>query len=81
VKGEEVREDDLRYRNRTREVIEARRLFCQLAVRKMGYCGGDVARFLGVTTSNAAPFRFSLKHIYDDFEQFRASATLPGPNF
>ena len=46
-----AREDDLRSGSRRREVIEARRLFCQLAVRKMGYCGGDVARFLGVTTS------------------------------
>ena len=29
----------------------ARRLFCQLAVEKMGYPGAKVARFLGVTTS------------------------------
>ncbi len=29
----------------------ARRLFCQLAVGKMGYPGAEVARFLGVTTS------------------------------
>ena len=28
-----------------------RRLFCQLAVGKMGYPGAEVARFLGVTTS------------------------------
>ena len=35
----------------TKEIIEAGKLFCQLAVRKMGYCGGDVARFIGVTTT------------------------------
>ena len=28
-----------------------RRLFCQLAVGKMGYPGAEVARFLGITTS------------------------------
>ena len=32
-------------------VSRARRLFCQLAVGKMGYPGAEVARFLGVTTS------------------------------
>ena len=51
AKGEGIREDDLRSGSRRREVIEARKLFCQLAIRKMGYCGGEVARFLGVTTS------------------------------
>ena len=51
AKGEGIREDDLRSGGRRREIIEARKLFCQFAVRKMGYCGGDVARFLGVTTS------------------------------
>ena len=51
AKGQGIRDDDLRSGSRKREVIEARKLFCQLAVKKMGYCGGDVARFLGVTTS------------------------------
>ncbi len=51
AKGEGIREDDLRPGSRRREVIKARKLFCQLAARKMGYCGGDVARFSGVTTS------------------------------
>src|SRR4030067_374422 len=32
--------------------VRARRLFCQLAVRRMGYPGAEVARFLGVTTSS-----------------------------
>lgn len=31
--------------------MQARRLFCQLAVRGMGHSGAQVARFLGVTTS------------------------------
>jgi len=36
---------------RGREVIRVRRIFCQLAVRRMGYSGTEVARYLGVTTS------------------------------
>ena len=51
MKRERIREDDLRSGSRKREVIEARNSFCQLAVMKMGYCGGDVARFIGVTTT------------------------------
>ncbi|HSB73747.1 MAG TPA: transposase [Candidatus Methylomirabilis sp.] len=46
-----VAEGELRSGVRTREVVRARRLFCQLAVLGMGYSGADVARFLGVTTS------------------------------
>jgi hypothetical protein len=32
-------------------VSRRRRLFCQLAVEKMGYPGAEVARYLGITTS------------------------------
>jgi hypothetical protein len=31
--------------------VKARRLFCQLPVRGMGYSGAEVGRYLGVTTS------------------------------
>jgi REP element-mobilizing transposase RayT len=48
---EGVTEGVLRSGVRTREVVRARRLFCQLAVRGMGYSGAEVARFVGVTTS------------------------------
>lgn len=48
---EGVTEGALRSGVRTREVVRARRLFCQLAVRGMGYSGAEVARFVGVTTS------------------------------
>jgi REP-associated tyrosine transposase len=37
---------------RRRDVVRARRLFCQIAVQGMGYTGAEVARFLGVTTSS-----------------------------
>ena len=48
---EGVAEEELRSGRRTREVVKARRLLCQLAVQGMGYSGAAVARFLGVTTS------------------------------
>jgi len=34
-----------------RKIVRARRLFCQVALRKIGYSGAEVARFLGMTTS------------------------------
>ena len=48
---EGIAEAALRSGRRTRALVRARRLFCQLAVRGMGYSGAEVARFLGVTTS------------------------------
>ena len=32
--------------------MKTRKLFCQLAIGRMGYSGAEVARFLGVTTSS-----------------------------
>jgi predicted transcriptional regulator len=32
-------------------MARTRRLFCQIAVSKLGYSGAEVARFFGVTTS------------------------------
>jgi len=52
VKGEGVAELELRSGIRKREVVRARKLFCQLAIGRMGYPGAEVARFLGVTTSS-----------------------------
>jgi hypothetical protein len=52
VRGEGIEESELRSGIRKREVVRARRLFCQLAIGKMGYPGAEVARFLGVTTSS-----------------------------
>jgi hypothetical protein len=49
--GEEVDEWDLRSGLRKRKVVKARRIFCQIAVKKLGYSGADVARFLGINTS------------------------------
>jgi hypothetical protein len=33
-------------------VVRGRKVFCQVAVRKLGYTGASVARFLGMTTSS-----------------------------
>src|SRR4030065_601988 len=33
-------------------VVRGRKLFCQVALRKLGYTGASVARFLGMTTSS-----------------------------
>jgi len=50
-KGEGVDEAELRSGLRKREVVKSRRIFSQIAVKKMGYSGADVARFLGINTS------------------------------
>jgi hypothetical protein len=52
IEGEGMEESELRSGIRKREVVRARRLFCQLAVGRMGYPGAEVARFLRVTTSS-----------------------------
>jgi len=52
MKGEGIEESEFRSGTRKREVVRARRLFCQLAIGRMGYPGAEVARFLGVTTSS-----------------------------
>jgi len=52
MKGEKVEESELRSGTRKREVVRARRLFCQLAIARTGYPGAEVARYLGVTTSS-----------------------------
>ena len=46
-----IEETALRSGNRRVETVRVRRIFCQLAVRKLGYSGAEVARYLGVTTS------------------------------
>jgi REP element-mobilizing transposase RayT len=50
AKGD-VAGEELQSGIRTRGLVRARRLFCQVAIRGMGYSGAEVARFLGVTTS------------------------------
>jgi hypothetical protein len=49
--GEEVDKAELRSGLRKKTVVKVRRMLCQIAVKRMGYSGADVARFLGITTS------------------------------
>ena len=51
--GEGIEENDLRSGIRKRNVVKTRRIFCQITIKKMGYSGADVARFLGINTSAA----------------------------
>jgi REP element-mobilizing transposase RayT len=49
--GEGVVESAARSGSKQRDVVKARRLLSQIAVRKLGYSGAEVARFLGISTS------------------------------
>lgn len=51
VNDEGITESELRSGSRRKKISKARRLFCPVAVERMGYPGAYVARFLGVTTS------------------------------
>jgi hypothetical protein len=51
ARREGLDEEKLRRVRRKREVSQAIKVFCQLAVNKYGHTGASVARFLGVTTS------------------------------
>ena len=51
AEGEGVEASAISSGVRKRDVGRARKLFSQIAVRKMGYSGAEVARFLGMTTS------------------------------
>jgi putative transposase len=42
---------EIRTASRRRVVVQARRAFAQVAVRRLGYAGAEVARYLGVTAS------------------------------
>ena len=59
-KGEGIGAAELRSGLRKRRVVKTRRIFCQIAIKKMGYSGADVARFLGISTS--AVNRLAVSH-------------------
>jgi putative transposase len=50
-KKEGVEQQKVRGGDQRRSVVSARKVFCKLAVKRMGYSGASVARYLGVTTS------------------------------
>jgi len=51
VKRQAVAYAEVRSGNRKKGLVKARKLLSQIAVKKMGYSGAEVDRFLGVTTS------------------------------
>ena len=52
AKKEGLGEEEMMGRSRREPVVRGRKIFCQVAVRKLGYTGASVARFLGMTTSS-----------------------------
>ncbi len=58
-KKEHVEEQKVRGGDRRRSVVGARKVFPQVAVKRLGYTGASVARFLGVTTSLVNPYASS----------------------
>jgi hypothetical protein len=63
VEGGEVRRGD-----RRRAVVGVRKLFSQVAVKRLGYSGAAVARFLGVTTSLVN--RYASSEEVSNFDQY-----------
>jgi putative transposase len=51
VRQTKVSGAELRSGSKARRISSARKLFCQIAVNRLGHAGADVARFLGVGTS------------------------------
>jgi len=68
IRGEGIEESELRSGARKKEVVRGRRLFCQLAIGRMGYPGAEVARFLGVTTSSVN--RLAVSSETGDFKKY-----------
>ncbi len=66
--GEAVEKKELCSGNRRRSVVRARKIFCQVSVKEMGYSGADVARFLGITTS--AVNRLAASRVLSDTEKY-----------
>ncbi len=48
---ERIGAEEIRGANRRRAVVNARKRFCEVAVRELEYSGAAVARFLGVATA------------------------------
>ncbi len=49
---EGLEEEEIRGRSRRESVVRGRKIICQVALRKLGYTGASVARYLGMTTSS-----------------------------
>jgi len=49
---EGLEEEEILGRSRRESLVKGRKMICQMGVRKLGYTGATVARFLGMTTSS-----------------------------
>jgi putative transposase len=67
-KGEGAEISDLCSGIRKKDVVRSRRIYCQLAVKRMGYSGAEIARFLGITTS--AVNRLAASDELQDLEKY-----------
>ena len=52
AKSEGLENKEMKGRSRRESAVKGRKIFCQVAVQKLGYTGASVARFLGMTTSS-----------------------------
>jgi putative transposase len=66
--NEAVEKGELLTGSKKTGVVKCRKIFCQIAVKKMGYSGADVARFLGVTTS--AVNRLAISEKFPEIEKY-----------
>ena len=66
--GEGVEKIELCSGIRERNVVKCRKMFCQIAVRKMGYSGAEVARDPAATTSGVN--RISASDVLSDTEKY-----------
>ena len=67
--GEGVEKIELCSGIRKGNMVKCRKMFCQIAVKKMGYSGADVARFLGITILGVN--RLSASDVLSDTEKYR----------
>jgi phosphatidylserine/phosphatidylglycerophosphate/cardiolipin synthase-like enzyme len=52
IRSKEVAKELTNYFNQVEAVVNGRKVFCQMAMGKLGYTGASVARFLGMMTSS-----------------------------
>ena len=65
---EGIEKEELLSGSKKKEIVKCRKIICQMAVKKMGYSGADIARYLGVTTS--AVNRLTVSEELSDIEKY-----------
>jgi hypothetical protein len=62
------RKDCEDFLGRLQDVVRCRKIVCQIAIKKMGYSGAHVARFLCITTSGVN--RLAASDVLSDTEKY-----------